>query len=78
MKRFGEKLRTLRISHNMTLIELAERLGYRTHSYTNEIELGNKIPTVPFVLKVADLFNVTTDQLLRDELEINIKPGGEE
>jgi transcriptional regulator with XRE-family HTH domain len=70
VRRFGDKLRALRIYHHLTLSELSSRLGYNTHSYISEIESGRKTPTVGFVLKVADLFHVTTDQLLRDELEI--------
>ncbi|MCB8992219.1 MAG: helix-turn-helix transcriptional regulator [Ardenticatenaceae bacterium] len=70
MKRFGEKLRMLRTTNNMTLIQLAEKLGYTTHSYLSEIEYGRKIPTVSLVLKVATLFNVTTDELLKDELDL--------
>ncbi len=72
MKRFGEKLRYLRNSHNMTLVQLAEALDYTTHGYLSEIEYGRKLPTTTFVLKVARLFNVTTDELLKDELELNI------
>jgi transcriptional regulator with XRE-family HTH domain len=71
MDRFGEKLRLLRTSRNITLNELSSLLGYRTHSYLSEIESGLKIPSAALILKVADLFNVTTDQLMRDELEIN-------
>jgi transcriptional regulator with XRE-family HTH domain len=54
----------------MTLNELSASLGYRTHSYLSEIESGVKIPSAGLVLKIADLFDVTTDQLMRDELEV--------
>lgn len=62
----------------MTMKELALALGYTAHGYISEIEAGKKKPTVEFVLKVARLFNVTTDQLLRDELELDISDIGEE
>ena len=39
MRRFGEKLRDLRHRRGMTLMGLAESLGYRTHGYISEIEL---------------------------------------
>jgi transcriptional regulator with XRE-family HTH domain len=71
LQRFGEKLRSLRVSRGMTLSELAAELGHKTHSYLSELEAGKKIPTVEFVLNVAHLFGVTTDELLRDELELN-------
>ncbi len=70
MKRFGEKLRVLRKQHEMTLKELAVALGYTAHSHISQIESGKKTPTVAFVLKVADLFDVSTDQLLKDDLEV--------
>lgn len=70
--RFGEKVHNLRSYHQLTLVELARRLGYSTHSYISEIESGQKTPTVHFVLKVAELFNVSTDQLLKDKLELDV------
>jgi transcriptional regulator with XRE-family HTH domain len=69
--RFGEKLQGLRTQHHMTLLGLAHALGYSTHSYISEIEAGKKLPTAEFVLGVARLFNVSTDQLLKDELELD-------
>jgi transcriptional regulator with XRE-family HTH domain len=52
-------------------MELAHALGYATHSYISEIEAGKKQPTAEFVLGVARVFNVPTDQLLKDEIELN-------
>ena len=71
IQRFGEKLRTLRTRQGLTLKEMAGRLGYTAHGYISEIESGKKLPTAEFTLKVADFFRVTTDQLLRDELELD-------
>jgi len=70
MDRFGEKLRTLRTQNGMTLKELALTLGFSAHGYISEIETGKKRPTAEFVLNVARLFDVSTDQLLKDELEL--------
>ncbi len=70
MRRFGKKLRALRTHRQMTLDELATKLGYTTHSYLSEIETGKKQPTVNLVLSVAQLFHVTTDELLKDNIEI--------
>jgi transcriptional regulator with XRE-family HTH domain len=71
MLRFGEKLRTLRKRRGMTLTEVASALGYNAHPHVSMLENGKKQPTAALVLKVARLFNVTTDQLLKDELEID-------
>ena len=70
MKRFGEKLHVLRMNKGITLKELANSLGLTAHGYISEIETGKKKPTADFVLKVARYFKVTTDELLKDELEI--------
>ncbi len=70
IQRFGEKLRLLRTQRDMTLKELAAALGYVAHGYISEIECGKKKPTVEFALNVARLFNVTTDLLLKDELDL--------
>lgn len=70
MQRFGEKLRTLRQRNHMTLKELAAELGYTAHGHISEIESGKKKPTVEFVLSVARLFCLSTDVLLKDELEL--------
>jgi transcriptional regulator with XRE-family HTH domain len=74
MQRFGEKLRTLRLRHGISIRELTTALGYTGHGYIYDIERGKKKPNVEFVLRVADLFHVTTDQLIRDELELD-EPG---
>lgn len=70
MKNFGAKLRALRKDRELSLWALAKQFGYQTHSYLNEVELGYKEPTVELVLKVAEYFGVTTDELLKDEIEL--------
>ncbi len=71
MQRFGEKLRRLRSSRGMTLKQLANELGYKAYSHIIAIELGQKRPTAELVLKAAYFFDVTTDQLMKDELELD-------
>jgi transcriptional regulator with XRE-family HTH domain len=73
MKKFGEKLRILRTQSGMTLQAMASALGYTTHSYLSEIESGKKYPTIDLVVKVAELFNVTTDELLKDNLGLKVQ-----
>lgn len=68
--RFGEKLRALRTRRGLTLIQMAGQLGYKAHGHLSEIEAGKKAPTAGLVLKVARLFEVSADILLKDELEI--------
>lgn len=68
--RFGEKLHILRMRRGMTVREMTAALGYSSYGYIHGIELVKSKPTVELVLRVAVLFNVTTDQLLRDKLEV--------
>lgn len=70
MQRFGEKLQTLRKRRHLTLKELAHQLGFSSHSYISAIEFGKKQPSVELVIKIAELFDVSTDQLLKDNLEV--------
>jgi transcriptional regulator with XRE-family HTH domain len=76
--RFGEKLRKLRLQHNMTLKELAASAGYVAHGYISELEAGKKMPSLEFVVSIAYLFNVTTDQLLYDTLNVDTMSNNKE
>lgn len=70
MQRFGEKLRILRTQHGLSLKALALKLGLSAHGYISELESGKKKPTAEFVLNAARLFDVSTDQFLKDELDL--------
>lgn len=71
MQRFGQKLRTLRQRHGLSTRELAQAVGHSASGYISELETGKKKPTSEMVIKLARLFNVTTDQLLLDETELH-------
>ena len=73
MRRLGEKLRHLRQARGLTVRELAEALGYSGHSHLSDIETGKREPRASFIVKIADFYGVSTDQLLRDD--VDIKPG---
>lgn len=70
MQRLGEKVRLLRRRRGMTIKQLALALGFPSHSYISEIENGKKRPTTEMIIKIADLFGVTVDQLVRDDLSV--------
>ena len=55
----------------MTLAEFAMALGFTSPSYMSELETGKQRPSLEFVVKVSRRFNVTTDQLLKDALELD-------
>ena len=54
-----------------TLQQLADALDLVSFGYLSEIENGKKIPHSLLILKIADVFDVTTDQLMRDELKVD-------
>ena len=70
MKRFGEKLRTLRKRRGLTQKQVGQMLGVnRTH--VTRLEKGEKTPHAAMIIKIARLFNVTADQLMMDEQELD-------
>jgi XRE family transcriptional regulator of biofilm formation len=71
MPTFGKKLRTLREQRGLSLRQLAAMLNIHAHSFISEIETGKKKPSLEFVIKVADLFQVPLEPLARDELALN-------
>lgn len=74
IQRFGEKLKALRLDRGLTLQQFAESLGYSAHGYISELESGKKTPTAEFVLNVSQLYNISIDELLKDDLEVSPSP----
>lgn len=60
---FGENLKTLRLSENLSQTKLGEELGVcnQTVSFW---ELGKREPDLDMLLKIAEFFEVSTDYLL--------------
>ncbi len=71
MIRFGAKLRYLRQQQGLTVRQLAAKLEIKSYSHIADMENDRSKPSVELLLKIADLFNVTTDQLLRDDQEVD-------
>jgi len=70
MQRFGEKVRFLRKKRGLSLRQLAVALGLATHSHVDRIEADKDRPSADLILKIADFFEVSIDQLMRDKLEL--------
>ena len=70
MEKFGKKLRILREERGYTLRQLAEMVEVH-YTHLNKIENGQKRPSTDLVLKISRLFDVTTDQLMKDELDLD-------
>ncbi|MBR1760903.1 MAG: helix-turn-helix transcriptional regulator [Schwartzia sp.] len=65
MEGFGERLRRLRKSRDVTQSALAKHIGV-VPSAVGKYELySNSYPSVEAVVKIADYFDVSTDYLLR-------------
>ncbi|GAB4411657.1 MAG: hypothetical protein Fur0044_05730 [Anaerolineae bacterium] len=69
MERFGEKLHILRNRRGLTLRELGDMLEV-SHTFVAQMEKGGKTPNVAMILKIARLFDISTDVLIKDELEL--------
>jgi transcriptional regulator with XRE-family HTH domain len=57
MKKFGEKLRLLRQQRGLSQSELGDMLEV-TRTHVSRMERGEKIPNVPMLLKISDIFQV--------------------
>jgi transcriptional regulator with XRE-family HTH domain len=42
------------------------------YTHVNKLELGQKRPSTDLVLKVAHVFNVTTDELMKDDVDFDV------
>jgi len=70
MRRFGEKLRALRQKHGLTMRELADALAFKSHGFIGDLESGRKYPSLDLAVKIADYFNISLDELARDDREL--------
>lgn len=66
----GEKIAALRTASNISQEEMADRLGVSRQS-VSKWEINQAVPGIDKVLLLAELFQISTDDLLRDEIEIN-------
>lgn len=70
---FGDRLKALRLHHEYSPDELAERIGV-AKSLIWSFEIGKKQPTYPQLILLADTFGVSTDFLLdRDNAPIDFR-----
>ena len=60
---FGKKLKELRLQANLTQKQLAERVGV-TKSVISFYELQERSPSPDVLVKLSEIFHVSTDYLL--------------
>jgi len=63
---YSKKIHALRKSHNMTKEELAKELDVSLENIV-DWEKGVAMPDLKSVIKMSDLFNVSTDYLLKED-----------
>lgn len=62
-EKFFENLKKARLRKGLSQVQLAEQLGVAKSTYSM-YESGNREPNVQTVKKIADILNVSTDELL--------------
>ena len=69
MRAFGSKLRALREYHGLSQLALAPRLAL-SNGHLNNLELGRREPSFDAAIRMALIFGVSTDYLLRDSIPL--------
>lgn len=72
----GEKIIKLRSSLNISQEELAEKLNVSRQSIS-KWEMNQALPQVDKILTLCELFEITTDELLHDRIEVKTQSNSE-
>lgn len=68
---FSEKLKDIRKQNNMTQEKLAEKLNVSRQAIT-KWECDEGIPDIENLKQISNLFNVTIDELVKEDKEVNV------
>lgn len=60
---FGDQIKTLRLSRNLSQVQLAEHLNVSKQTISNW-ENNNILPSIEMLMNISDYFCVSTDYLL--------------
>ena len=60
---FGDKVKSLRLSHNLSQVQLAEQLSVSKQTISNW-ENNNILPSIEMLISISEYFSVSTDYLL--------------
>ena len=69
--KINEKIYNLRKEHNLSQEELAEELGVSRQTIS-KWELGESNPDFDKIVPLCELFNISTEELLRDKKEVKV------
>jgi transcriptional regulator with XRE-family HTH domain len=67
---FGQRIREIRLSQQLTIEQLSERIG-KSHNFMGNIERGESTPAIQTLIDIANALHVGTDTILRDYLTIS-------
>ena len=68
----GEKIASLRIAADISQEQLAEKISVSRQS-VSKWEMDQALPQIDKVLQLCELFNVSTDELLHDKINLSHK-----
>ena len=69
MKQIGKKITELRKTHNMTQMELADKMGISFQAVSNW-ERGNTMPDISKLPELAEIFHISVGELLNDKVTL--------
>lgn len=68
---FSEKLKSLRLEHNLSQVDLAKMLDLSKNSI-NAYEKGRAEASIDTLIKLADIFNISIDYLVGREDDFGV------
>ena len=66
-KTIHEKLKIARLEKGLTMQQASAALGYKSYSCIQKWEDGRRTPSYPSLKKLAKLYNLDLNYLLKDE-----------
>ena len=72
---FSETLKKLRLSHNLNQVQLAQKLNVSKQAISNW-ENNNIQTSIDILIKIADIFSVSTDYLLGRDQQTSLDVSG--
>ena len=71
--RFGAIVHRLRVARRWTLVKLAQRSGMNP-TYLGVLEKGGNLPSISTILELAEVFNVSAADIVREVEEARRAP----
>lgn len=71
LENLGIKLKTLRVSNKLSRKQIAELVGISA-SMIGLYETGQRLPSIPILIKLATHYKVSLDYLLDTEIQKNV------